>query len=84
MNWREYKRGGKQVYNRRPAWHLHGLDVEHVPGVEHGAGLDVEHGRVVRHHNGVVLGQGLALFSKSELGFKLKIRFQILSELIDD
>ena len=46
------------------------LDVEHVPGVEHGAGLDVEHGRVVRHHNGVVLGLGLALFSKFELGFE--------------
>ena len=81
MNWREYKRGGKQVYNRRPAWHLLGLDVEHVPGVEHGAGLDVEHGRVVRHCNGVVLGQGLALFLKSELGFELKIR-SLLSELI--
>ena len=33
-------------------------------------GLDVEHGRVVRHHNGVVLGLGLALFSKFELGFE--------------
>ena len=56
MNWREYKRGGKQVYNRRPAWHLLEL------GVEHEGGLDVEHGRVVRHRNGVVLGQGLATF----------------------
>ena len=64
MIWREYKRGGKQVYNRRPAWHLLELDVGHKGGldVEHGAGLDVEHGRVVRHRNGVVLGQGLATF----------------------
>ena len=62
--WREYRRGGKQVCNRRPAWHLLGL------GVEHEGGLDVEHGRVVRHHNGVVLGLGLALFSNIELGFE--------------
>ena len=41
-----------------------GLDVEQE------GGLDVEHGRVVRHHNGVVLGLGLALFSKFELGFE--------------
>ena len=52
-----------------------GLDVEHE------VGLDVEHGRVVRHCNGVVLGQGLAHFLKSELGFELKIR-SLLSELI--
>ena len=57
--WREYRRGGKQVCNRRPAWHL--LE------------LDVEHGRVVRHHNGVVLGLGLALFSNIELGFETEI-----------
>ena len=70
MNWREYKRGGKQVYNRRPAWHLLGLDVGHTGGLD-----------VVRHRNGVVLGQGLAHFLKSELGFELKIR-SLLSELI--
>ena len=66
MIWREYKRGGKQVYNRRPAWHLLELDVGHK------GGLDVEHGRVVRHRNGVVLGQGLTTFLKTELGFEIE------------
>ena len=40
-----------------------GLDVEHE------VGLDVEHGRVVRHRDGVLLGQGLVLSLKTELGF---------------
>ena len=38
-------------------------------GVEHIVGLHVEHGRVVRHRDGVLLGQGLVLSSKTELGF---------------
>ena len=55
--------------SRRPAWLLLGLGVGPAQGVDHVVGLHVEHGRVVRHRDGVLLGQGLVLSSKTELGF---------------
>ena len=33
MNWREYKRGGKQVYNRRPAFYILYLEYDVVGDV---------------------------------------------------